>query len=124
MGFRVADAGHALARAVALGAKPAPTQAQPSALRLPAIEGVGGALLYFVDRYGDKGSMWDADFVWLGQRDPKPVGAGLQYIDHLTHNVYRGRMDSWADWYKRLFNFRQIRFFDIEGKLTGLRSRA
>jgi 4-hydroxyphenylpyruvate dioxygenase len=124
MGFRVADARHAFERAIALGAKPAPTHGGPMALSIPAIEGVGGAVIYFVDHYGDKGSLWDADFVWIGRREPRPEGAGLHYIDHLTDNVYRGRMDYWADWYKRLFNFRQIRFFDIEGKLTGLRSRA
>jgi 4-hydroxyphenylpyruvate dioxygenase len=123
MGFRVADAGRAFDRAVALGAKPARVEGRKAALNLPAIEGVGGSLIYFVDRFGDKGSIWD-DFVWIAKREPAPAGAGLQYIDHLTHNVFRGRMDVWADWYKTLFNFRQIRFFDIEGKLTGLRSRA
>ena len=124
MGFRVADAGHAFRLAVALGAKPAPSESGPLALNAPAIEGVGGALIYFVDRYGDRGSIWEADFDWIAARDPSPEGAGLRYVDHLTHNVYRGRMDFWADWYKRLFNFRQIRYFDIEGKLTGLYSRA
>lgn len=123
MGFRVVDAGHAFDRAVALGAKPASREARPAALNIPAIEGVGGALIYFVDRYGDKGSIWD-DFTWIAKREPAPAGVGLDYIDHLTHNVFRGRMDVWADWYKTIFNFRQIRFFDIEGKLTGLRSRA
>ena len=89
-------------------------------LAIPAIKGIGGSLLYLVDRYGDKGSIWDIDFRWTGERDPKPEGVGLHYIDHLTHNVYRGRMDHWAGCYARLFNFRQIRYFNIEGKLTGL----
>jgi 4-hydroxyphenylpyruvate dioxygenase len=93
-------------------------------LNIPAIKGIGGSLLYFVDRYGDKGSIWDVDFVWTGARDPKPETCGLYYLDHLTHNVYRGRMDYWASWYQKLFNFRDIRFFNIEGKLTGLISRA
>jgi len=124
MGFRVVDAGHAFRRAVAMGARPVSTQAGPMELNIPAIEGVGGALIYFVDRYGDRGSIWDADFRWAAARGPRPEGAGLTYIDHLTHNVFRGRMDFWADWYKRIFNFRQIRFFNIEGKLTGLHSRA
>jgi 4-hydroxyphenylpyruvate dioxygenase len=124
MGFRVADAEGAIHRAAALGARPAPIHDGPKTLNIPAIEGVGGALIYLVDRYGEKGSVWEADFVWTAGRDPRPVGAGLDYIDHLTHNVHRGRMDYWADWYKRLFNFRQIRYFDIEGKLTGLYSRA
>ena len=93
-------------------------------LSIPAIKGIGGSLLYFVDRYGDKGSIWDVDFVWTGERDPKPEKCGLYYLDHLTHNVQRGRMDHWAAWYQKLFNFRDIRFFNIEGKLTGLISRA
>jgi 4-hydroxyphenylpyruvate dioxygenase len=124
MGFRVVDSGRAFQRAVAMGAKRVATQLGPMELNIPAIEGVGGSLIYLVDRYGHKGSIWDVDFVWTASRDPRPEGAGLTYIDHLTHNVYRGRMDIWADWYARLFNFRQIRYFDIEGKLTGLHSRA
>ena len=91
---------------------------------IPAIEGIGGLQIYLVDRYGAKGSIYDVDFEWLGERDPKPEGVGLWYIDHLTHNVYRGRLDEWAAFYERLFNFRQIRYFDIEGKITGLHSRA
>ncbi len=124
MGFRVADAAHAYKRAIALGAKPVSSPLGPMELNIPAIEGIGGALIYFVDRYGEKGSIWDVDFRWTGAREPKPEGAGLYYIDHLTHNVERGRMDWWAGWYQRYFNFRQIRYFDIEGKLTGLHSRA
>ncbi|NCW15050.1 MAG: 4-hydroxyphenylpyruvate dioxygenase, partial [Rhodobacteraceae bacterium] len=46
------------------------------------------------------------------------------YLDHLTHNVFRGNMDKWFSFYEGLFNFREIRFFDIEGKYTGLFSRA
>lgn len=124
MGFRVADAQRVYRRATAMGARPAPAVFGPKALSVPAIEGVGGALIYFVDRHGDSGSMWGADFHWIAGREPRPEGAGLLSLDHLTHNVSRGRMDYWAEWYKRLFNFHQIRFFDIEGKLTGLRSRA
>ena len=124
MGFRVVDAAHAYRRALSLGAKPAETRAGPMELNIPAIEGIGGSQLYFVDRYGARGSIWDVDFVWEGERDPKPEGVGLFYIDHLTHNVRRGNMDVWAEWYRRLFNFREIRFFAIEGKLTGLLSRA
>ena len=96
----------------------------PDELNIPAIEGIGGLQIYLVDRYGAKGSIYDIDFNWLEGRDPKPEGVGLYYIDHLTHNVYRGRLDEWADFYVRLFNFRQIRFFDIEGKISGLHSRA
>jgi 4-hydroxyphenylpyruvate dioxygenase len=124
MAFRVVDAAHAYRRALELGAKPASTAVGPNELNIPAIEGIGGLQIYLVDRYGAKGSIYDVDFTWLGEGDPKPAGAGLWYIDHLTHNVHRGRLDEWAEFYVRLFNFRQIRFFDIEGKLTGLHSRA
>jgi 4-hydroxyphenylpyruvate dioxygenase len=124
MAFRVVDAKHAYERALALGAKPAQTQVGPMELNIPAIEGIGGLQIYLVDRYGSKGSIYDVDFSWTAERDPKPEGVGLWYIDHLTHNVHRGRMDEWAAFYERLFNFRQIRYFDIEGKVSGLHSRA
>ncbi|MEM8687146.1 MAG: 4-hydroxyphenylpyruvate dioxygenase [Pseudomonadota bacterium] len=124
MAWRVADAEKAYQRALSLGAKPAKTSVGPGELDIPAIEGIGGSHIYFVDRYADHGSIYDVDFDWIGERDPKPVGAGLYYIDHLTHNVHRGRMDHWTGFYKQLFNFTQIRFFDIEGRHTGLFSRA
>ena len=124
MGFRVVDAAHAMRRAVALGATARSGPVGPMELAIPAIEGIGGSLLYFIDRYGDNGSIWDVDFVWTGERNPAPAGYGFSYLDHLTHNVHRGNMDTWAGWYEKLFNFREIRFFDIEGKLTGLKSRA
>jgi 4-hydroxyphenylpyruvate dioxygenase len=124
MAFRVVDAAHAYRRALELGAKPARTTVGPNELNIPAIEGIGGLQIYLIDRYGAKGSIYDVDFSWLGESDPRPAGAGLFYIDHLTHNVHRGRLDEWAEFYVRLFNFRQIRFFDIEGRLTGLHSRA
>ena len=124
MAFRVTDAKHAYERAIALGAEPYVGKVGPMELSIPAVKGIGGSLLYFVDRYGDKGSIYDIDFVWTGERDPHPEPAGLYYLDHLTHNVHRGRMAFWAGWYEKLFNFREIRFFNIEGKLTGLISRA
>ncbi|MBY0294552.1 MAG: 4-hydroxyphenylpyruvate dioxygenase [Methylobacterium sp.] len=124
MAFRVVDARHAFARAVALGAEPADPADGDKTLDVPAIKGIGGSLLYFVDRYGPKGSPYEAEFDWLGEPDPRPEGLGLFYLDHLTHNVHRGRMQVWAGFYERLFNFRQIRYFDIEGKLTGLFSKA
>jgi 4-hydroxyphenylpyruvate dioxygenase len=125
MAFRVADAKRAFERAVALGAEPfTGGRRGPDELDIPAVVGIGGSLLYFVDRYGAKGSIYDVDFAWTGDVDPHPEDAGLYYLDHLTHNVMRGRMDHWAGWYERLFNFREIRFFNIEGKLTGLISRA
>lgn len=122
--FRVADAAAAFQRAVNLGARPFHGRVGPMELNIPAIEGIGGSLIYFVDRYGPKGSIWDVDFRPIPGADPNPKGAGLTVIDHLTHNVHRGRMDAWAGFYERLFNFREIRYFDIEGKLTGLKSKA
>jgi len=127
MAFRVKDAAAAFKRAVALGARPVPQKTGPMELNIPAIEGIGGSLIYLVDRYGPRGSIYDVDFVGLeGSINPlpSPPGLGLSYIDHLTHNVHRGRMDVWSDFYARLFEFREIRYFDIEGKLTGLKSRA
>jgi 4-hydroxyphenylpyruvate dioxygenase len=124
MAFRVADAAAAFKRAVALGAKPFAGKVGPMELNIPAIEGIGGSLIYFVDRYGAKGSIYDIDFKPIKGAAGNPAGAGLTYIDHLTHNVHRGRMDLWADFYTKLFNFREIRYFDIEGKLTGLKSKA
>ncbi len=124
MAFRVADAGHAHRHAVSLGAVPVGAEHGSLTLDVPAIEGIGGSLIYFIDRYGETGSCYDAEFEWLGERDPAPAGRQMFYIDHLTHNVHRGRMEVWFDFYARIFNFRQIRFFDIEGRHTGLTSRA
>jgi 4-hydroxyphenylpyruvate dioxygenase len=122
MAWRVVDAAHALQRAVALGATE--YTGTGKSLDVPAVIGIGGSLLYFVETYGDKGSPYTRDFHWLDQVDPAPVGVGFHYIDHLTHNVMRGRMDTWYKFYAETFNFREIRFFNIEGKLTGLTSRA
>jgi 4-hydroxyphenylpyruvate dioxygenase len=124
MAFRVVDAKLAYERALSLGAEPADVTAAQKTLDVPAIKGIGGSLLYFVDRYRAKGSAYDHEFEWLGEKDPRPEGAGLFYLDHLTHNVHRGRMDVWTGFYEKLFNFRQIRFFDIEGRASGLFSRA
>ena len=124
MAFRVVDAKLAHERALSLGAEPFHGKVGPMELNIPAIIGIGGSLIYFVDRYGAKNTIWDVDFTWTGEANAKPEPAGLFYLDHLTHNVHRGRMDHWAGWYRKLFNFRDIRFFNIEGKLTGLISRA
>jgi len=121
--FRVKDAAKALKELVNRGAIPVESGAGPMELRIPAIEGIGGSLLYLVDRYGDQ-SIYDVDFKPLPGVDLRPVGIGLTYIDHLTHNVESGNMDKWAGFYEKFFNFREIRYFDIEGKLTGLKSRA
>jgi 4-hydroxyphenylpyruvate dioxygenase len=122
--FRVKDAAQTYRRAIELGARPVESRVGPMELNIPAIEGIGGSLIYLVDRYGSRGTIYDVDFVPLDGVDQQPQGVGPAAIDHLTHNVHQGRMDVWAGFYERLFNFRQIRYFDIEGKLTGIRSRA
>ncbi len=124
MAFRVHDAHLAYRRALELGAQPLDIPVGPMELRLPAIKGIGGAPLYLIDRYQDGSSIYDIDFEYLPGVEIRPQGCGLQSIDHLTHNVYRGRMDHWADFYERLFSFREIRHFDIRGQQTGLTSRA
>jgi len=123
MAFRVKDAGLALKLAVERGAKPVTGPVGPMELNIPAIEGIGGSNLYLVDRYGAE-AIYDIDFRPLPGAVDKPRGLGLTAIDHLTHNLHRGRMDRWAEFYQRIFNFREIRHFDIEGKQTGLFSRA
>lgn len=116
MGFVVADAKFAHAEALKTGAKDASAKAHSGLL---AIEGIGGLLVYFVDN----GDFYQDVFDITGE-DKNPLGFGLTYIDHVTHNVHRGQMDVWAKFYEDIFNFREIRYFDIEGKLTGLKSRA
>lgn len=121
--IRVHDAARALERACRLGAKPHRGAIGPMELNIPAIRGVGGSLIYLVDRFDGK-SIYDVDFVPI---DPVPSAGGsvgLTTIDHLTHNVHAGRMDHWARFYERLFDFREIRYFDIRGTNTGLHSRA
>lgn len=124
MAFRVKDAGVAYRRALDLGAQPIEMPTGPMELRLPAIKGIGGAMLYLIDRYDEGQTIYDIDFTWIEGVDRNPVGCGFNVIDHLTHNVYRGRMDYWANYYEKLFNFREIRYFDIKGEYTGLVSRA
>ena len=136
--LRVHDAKAAYERALNLGAWGYAGQAGPGELNIPAIKGIGDSLIYLVDRWrgkngaqpGDIGNIgfFDVYFVPLpgiGTEDMlAPRGHGLTYIDHLTHNVHRGRMAEWADFYERLFNFREVRYFDIEGQVTGVKSKA
>ena len=124
MAFRVRDAHRAYARAMELGAQPLDIPTGPMELRLPAIKGIGGAPLYLIDRFQPGRSIYDIDFEWIDGVERHPAGHGLKLIDHLTHNVYRGRMAYWADFYAKLFNFREIRYFDIQGEYTGLTSKA
>ena len=119
MAWRVVDAAHAFSHALAQGAQA--YDGPGKTMDVPAIRGIGGSLLYFVDQYYDT-SPYNAEFDWHANAHPQ--GLGFYYLDHLTHNVHQGNMDKWFDFYGKLFNFRQIRFFDIEGKYTGLYSRA
>ena len=123
MAFRVGNAAQAAAYVAAQGATLVGSHANFGELSIPCVEGIGGSLLYLVDRYGEH-SIYDVDFQFIAGRSADTRGVGLRQIDHLTHNVLRGQMDVWADFYRRIANFREIRYFDIEGKLTGLRSRA
>ena len=124
MAWRVADAEQALAHALDNGAKAIHVPANAGEMQLLGIEGIGGSHLYFVDAFGDSGSIYDVDFDWLETAESNTQNAGLYYLDHLTHNVNRGNMDVWTDFYCRIFGFREIRFFDIEGRHSGLLSRA
>jgi 4-hydroxyphenylpyruvate dioxygenase len=124
MAFRVRNAAKAYDEAIARGAEPVESRTGPMELSIPAIRGIGGAIIYLVDRYGDQLSIYDIDFEYLPGVDRNPVGAGFREIDHLTHNVYGGRMTHWSQFYERIFNFREIRYFDIKGEYTGLTSRA
>jgi 4-hydroxyphenylpyruvate dioxygenase len=132
--FRVQDAKSAYERAVSLGAWGYAGTAGPGELNIPAVKGIGDSLIYLIDRWRGKGGkrpgeigdigFYDVDFDPLPGAELDPAGHGLTYIDHLTHNVHKGRMKEWADFYERLFNFREIRYFDIEGQVTGVRSKA
>jgi 4-hydroxyphenylpyruvate dioxygenase len=129
MGFRVNNAAQAYSEAIKRGAEPVESKTGVMELRIPAIKGIGGAFIYLIDRYAtldnpDALSIYDIDFEFVKGAPRNPVGAGFKKIDHLTHNVYRGRMAHWANWYERIFNFREIRFFDIKGEYTGLTSKA
>ncbi|MCJ2179044.1 4-hydroxyphenylpyruvate dioxygenase [Novosphingobium album (ex Hu et al. 2023)] len=128
MGFRVRDARAAYAELLARSAEPVSVETGPMELRLPGIRGIGNSIIYLIDRYerDEDGalSIYDIDFEYLPGVEKHPAGAGLDRIDHLTHNVYGGRMAYWADYYEKLFNFREIRYFDIKGEYTGLTSKA
>ena len=135
--FRVDNARTAYERALSLGAWAYAGTAGPGELNIPAIKGIGDSLIYFVDKWRGKGGaqpgdignigFFDVDFEPLSRDSGaslNPTGHGLTYIDHLTHNVHRGRMGEWAGFYERLFNFREVRYFDIEGQVTGVKSKA
>lgn len=124
LAFRVADSHKAYKHALDLGAQPIDIPTGPMELRLPAIKGIGGAPIYLIDRFEEGSSIYDIDFEFIDGVDRHPAGCGFHTIDHMTHNVYRGRMAYWAHYYERLFNFRELRYFDIKGEYTGLTSKA
>ena len=124
MAFRVKNSHKAFERAIDLGAQPMEMPTGPMELRLPAIKGIGGMPIYLIDRFEEGKSIYDIDFEWIDGAERHPEGHGLKVLDHLTHNVYRGRMAFWASYYEKLFNFREIRYFDIKGEYTGLTSKA
>lgn len=126
MAFRVKDANVAMKHALDNGAKEFRPDVGAMELNIPAIYGIGESGLYFVDRYTDGKSIYDVDFEFYDNWEAtmNENQAGMEYVDHLTHNVFRGNMDVWAGFYERIGNFREVRYFDIEGKLTGLLSRA
>ncbi len=124
LAFRVKNSRVAFERALELGAEPMEMRTGPMELNLPAIKGIGGAPLYLIDRFEEGRSIYDIDFDFIEGVDRHPVGHGLKVVDHMTHNVYRGRMAYWSKYYERLFNFKEIRYFDIQGSHTGLTSKA
>ncbi|PSD38710.1 4-hydroxyphenylpyruvate dioxygenase [Acinetobacter radioresistens] len=119
MGFKTKDAAKAYKKALELGAEPMLNKVGPMELNIPAIKGIGGMPIFLIDR-----DIYQSDFEFLEGVDANPVGTGLNEIDHLTHNVYKGRMEYWANFYEKIFNFQEIRYFDIKGEYTGLTSKA
>ncbi|HEX7989449.1 MAG TPA: 4-hydroxyphenylpyruvate dioxygenase [Stenotrophomonas sp.] len=117
-------AAEVLSAALGNGAEEVELLAETRAVSAPVIKGIGDCMLYLVDRYGGAGSIYDTDYEPIEGADQNPAGFGLTFIDHLTHNLYLGNMQQWSDYYERLFNFREIRYFDIKGAKTGLVSKA
>jgi 4-hydroxyphenylpyruvate dioxygenase len=123
MGFRVKDANAAYEYAIKHGGQPHTPATENKIYDLPAINGVGGSVIYFVDHQNAKPN-YHHHFSPLAHERSHVCPSGLTYIDHVTHNLHRGNMNTWAEFYETIFNFREVRYFDIEGKLTGLKSRA
>lgn len=120
MGWRVKDAEYAYKTAIERGAKPAEGNKD---LPYPAIYGIGNSLIYFIDTYGGKGNIYDENFVDL-DNPVKQADKGFLVIDHMTNNVYKGTMERWSNFYKDVFGFTEVRYFDIKGAQTGLTSYA
>ncbi len=123
MGFRVEDAPMAYAKALERGAQPVEVPTGPMELHIPAIRGIGGSLIYLIDRYGEKLSIYDIDFIYEEHAEPFPTGAGFTHIDHLTHNLYAGRTAYWEEFYGGIFGFKEFRQFDVTGEYSGLNTK-
>ena len=119
-GLRVADADRARREALSRGAREIPEAAGSPALKLPCIRGIGDSILYLSSDIDDLEREFDFD----PAVERNPAGAGMTFIDHLTHNVYNGNMGQWASFYESLFGFHEVKYFDIKGAQTGLRSQA
>lgn len=123
MGFKVNDAKAAHEYAISRGALNYDAAKHSMIYQLPAIYGIGNTLIYFIDHQRGVASYAD-EFEYFYPHAQVPNGTGLNYIDHVTHNLHRGNMIEWADFYTRLFGFYEVRYFDIEGRVTGLKSKA
>lgn len=125
MAFRVADADKAFELALERGAKAADPAQSALGEDARVLQGIGGSLLYLVDRYGAKGSLYDKwDTIPGADEAEAQNSVGLEILDHLTHNVRRGQMRTWSAFYSRVFGFTEQKYFDIKGQMTGLFSQA
>jgi len=125
MAFRVADARAAFELAIANGARPADASASALGADAHVLQGIGGSLLYLVDRHGVAGTVYDGWTPIEGAAEAAVQNSvGLETLDHLTHNVRRGEMRTWSGFYSRVFNFTEQKYFDIKGQATGLFSQA
>ncbi|MFD2179048.1 4-hydroxyphenylpyruvate dioxygenase [Veronia pacifica] len=124
MGWRVENAQKAFDVAVERGAKPATDSANKD-FPYPAIYGIGDSLIYFIENFGEENNIYNSDFEDLPAESQSVVeDKGFIRIDHLTNNVYKGTMEKWANFYKDVFGFTEVRYFDIKGQKTALLSYA
>jgi 4-hydroxyphenylpyruvate dioxygenase len=125
MAFRIADAKAAFDLALERGAKAARSEGNALGPDAYVLEGIGGSLLYLIDRYGERGSIYDSWDAIPGAAEAEARNSvGLDLLDHLTHNVRRGEMRTWSNFYSRIFGFEEQKYFDIKGQATGLFSQA
>ena len=123
LAFRVSDAAHALNRALSFGAVSYRFDRGVPTVSSPPLEGIGGSLLYLTDRK-TSASIAQEFLPSDAASRAAVVGAGFKVVDHLTHNVVAGGVDHWANFYKSIFNFREVFYLDARGAKTGFRTRA